>query len=144
MAKNQVARSVVIDAPAERIFGIIAAPHRHPDFDGSGSVHGLIEGPERLGPGDRFGMRMRIGLPYRMSNRVVEFEENRVLAWRHFGRHRWRWELQPLADGATRVTETFDYSYAVPFLYRLAGWPARNARAIEETLVRLKALAEDR
>ncbi|MBB4929484.1 uncharacterized protein YndB with AHSA1/START domain [Lipingzhangella halophila] len=143
MATYKVSRSVVIDAPAADIFDILAAPHQHPEFDGSATVREQIEGPQRLGPGERFGMQMRAGLPYRITNRVVEFQENRLLTWRHWGTHRWRWELEPVAGG-TRVTETFDYSYAFSFLYQLAGWPARNARSIEQTLVRLKTLAEGR
>ena len=92
-------------------------------------------------------MSMKLfGLPYWVTNRVVEFEENRLIAWRHFEPQRWRYELEPVAGG-TRVTESFDYSY-----YRLPGrlfikllhWPARNDRAISETLLRLKAEAEKR
>ncbi len=56
-------------------------------------------------------MSMRLwGVPYRVRNRVVEFEENRLIAWRHFEPQHWRFELQPTKSG-TRVTETFDYSY---------------------------------
>ena len=36
--------------------------------------------------------------------------------------------------------ERDDSAFAI--LYQLAGYPARNARAIEQTLLRLKALAE--
>ena len=85
------------------------------------------------------------GLPYKIRNRVVEFEEGRLIAWRHFGGHRWRYELDAGPDGGTRVTETFDYSRynrVGAAVIRLAGFPERNRRGIEETLVRLKAAAE--
>ncbi|MFC7326547.1 SRPBCC family protein [Marinactinospora rubrisoli] len=143
MAHHQVSRSIVIEAPAEQIFDVLATPGRHPLFDGSGSVRGVVAGPERLSLGATFGMNMRVGLPYRMTNRVVEFEEGRLITWRHLGAHRWRWELEPQPDGGTLVTETFDYSYAGTLLYQLAGAPARNARAIEQTLPRLKRLVEE-
>lgn len=142
MAKHLVSRSIVIDAPADKIFDILAAPRRHSEFDGSGTVNGMVEGPLRLFRGARFGMDMTLGMPYRISNRVVEFEENRLIAWRHFGPHRWRWELRPQDDGTTEVTETFDYTRAPFGVYELLGFPARNARGIEETLPRLKSLAE--
>lgn len=142
MATHLVSRSVVVDAPAQQIFDILAAPDRHSEFDGSGSVKGVTEGPDRLSRGAEFGMDMVLGLPYRISNRVVEFEEGRRIAWRHFGPHRWRWELTPQSDGTTRVTETFDYTRAARGVYKLLGFPARNARSIEQTLPRLKDLAE--
>ena len=63
----------------------------------------------RLTLGATFGMKMKLGVPYPIENTVVEFEENRLIAWRHMGGHRWRYELEPVDDG-TKVTETFDWS----------------------------------
>ena len=50
------------------------------------------------------------GLPYRITSRVTEFTEERVVEWQHPLGHRWRWELTPLGEDRTQVTETFDYS----------------------------------
>jgi hypothetical protein len=138
-----VSRSIVVYAPAERIFGILADPRRHSDFDGSGSVRGAVSGPERLSLGAKFGMDMRLGVPYRVSSQVKEFEEGRQIAWAHIGGHRWRYELEPLADGSTRVTETFDATTARSArALKLMDAYNRNTRAIEETLPRLATLAE--
>jgi uncharacterized protein YndB with AHSA1/START domain len=138
-----VSRSIVVHAPAERIFGILADPRRHSDFDGSGSVRGAVSGPERLSLGAKFGMDMRLGVPYRVSSQVKEFEEGRQIAWAHIGGHRWRYELEPLADGSTRVTETFDATTARSArALKLMDAYNRNTRAIEETLPRLAALAQ--
>lgn len=138
-----VTRSVVVDAPAKRIFDLLADPARHTELDGSGTVRGTVFGPDRLESGSEFGMDMRMmGLPYRMTNRVVEFEEDRLIAWKHVGSHRWRYELQEVDPGRTLVTETFDYTRGQTLFYVLSGAPARNARGIEETLVRLKRVAE--
>jgi hypothetical protein len=143
MAEYRVSRSAVIDAPAARIFEILASPARHSEIDGSGTVRGSLFGPPRLAEDARFGMDMKmLGVPYRMTNRVVEYEEGRRIAWRHLGPHRWRYELEELPGGGTRVTETFDYSHGFGAVYVLLGMPARNARGIEGTLVRLKELAE--
>lgn len=136
---RQVSAERVVAAPAERVFEVLADPAQHPAIDGSGSVRASRTAePERLALGARFGMSMRIGLPYAITNVVVEFEEGRRIAWRHFGGHRWRWELEPVDGGRTRVTETFDWSTShAPWLLELAGAPARNRRAIEATLDRL-------
>jgi uncharacterized protein YndB with AHSA1/START domain len=128
---------VVVAAPPEAVFDLLADPARHPELDGSGTVQGRRSGPARLALGARFGMRMRLGVPYAITNEVVEFEEGRRIAWRHLGHHVWRWELAPVPEG-TRVTETFDWDVArSPRALELAGVPARNARSIEATLARL-------
>ena len=143
MAKHMVARSIVVDAPATTIFALVASPSQHALFDGSGTVRESVFGPDRLEPGSEFGMDMRmLGVPYRITNSVVEFEENRLIAWKHTGTHRWRYEFAELAGGRTVVTETFDYSRGLAAFYILTGAPARNARGIEETLERLKHAAE--
>ena len=84
-------------------------------------------------------MTMKLGLPYAVRNEVVEFEPDRLIAWRHPGKHVWRWQLEPV-DGGTKVTETFDYrpSPAKRFL-ELMRFPERNARGIESTLAGLQS-----
>lgn len=136
---RSVSRSAVVAAPPAEVFALLADPQRHAEIDGSGTVKGVVQGPERLALGDRFGMRMRLGLPYVISNEVVELEPDRRIAWRHLGHHVWRYELEPV-DGGTRVTETFDWERArSPLALELLGIPARNARSIDATLERLVA-----
>ena len=45
---KKTAARIVIDAPAQQIFDLIADPRCHPLFDGSGTLQGSISGPERL------------------------------------------------------------------------------------------------
>lgn len=91
--------------------------------------------------GSKFGMNMKLGpIPYRMNNTVVEFEKDRLIAWAHIGGHRWRYELEPDADGSL-VTESFDWSTAkVPKFLELMSYPTRNRQAIVNTLQRLHDL----
>ena len=109
-------------------------------------MRGVINGPARLEKGDRFGVDMKLfGLPYKITNIVVEHEPDRRIAWRHFGGHRWRYELEPTPDGGTRVTETFDYSRYTGLskaFIEVLRFPERNRKGIEGTLVRLKEAAE--
>lgn len=132
-----VTASTVVAAPPAEVFALLANPHRHHEFDGSGTVRGATSGPERLALGDRFGMDMKITLPYRITNRVVEFEQDRLIGWCHPAKAVWRYELEPV-DGGTRVTETFDYSRSpVAWGIELFGMQKGNAKSIRDTLRRL-------
>ncbi|GAB3444898.1 hypothetical protein GCM10027517_25180 [Phycicoccus ginsengisoli] len=141
-----VTESIDVAAPASTVFDILADPRQHARIDGSGSVQEIVEGPQRLERGAEFGAQMRLfGVPYRIANRVVEFEEGRRIAWRHFGGHRWRYELEPLGEDRTRVTESFDYSMygtAPRLAIELMGFPSRNRDGIRATLERLRDAAE--
>ena len=138
-----VSASRRIAAPAEVLFDVVADPTMHPVIDGSGSVRGGRAPSRKLALGDRFRTSMRIGLPYVISNKVVEYDEARRIAWSHKGGWRWRYTFEPDGD-ATVVTETFDWSTAVggsvgeAYVER-TGFPARNAKNMERTLERLEA-----
>lgn len=125
----------LVTAPPDRIFNLLADPRSHGSFDGSGSVRDARgDAPARLSLGATFGMDMRIVLPYRMTNTVVEFEEGSRIGWRHVGGHVWRYLLRP-ADGGTVVREEFDYSTnRAPLLLAAMRAIPNNERAIERTL----------
>ena len=138
MANKSVSAQLVVKASPEKIFDLLADPTKHSLIDGSGSVKaGRPGNPKRLSLGAKFSMDMRIKLPYRISNTVVEFEENRRIAWWHHAHNIWRYELEPV-DGGTRVTETFDFSKGRgAWLIERMGYPKKNPAAMESTLERL-------
>lgn len=137
MAPPVISRSRVIAAPAAAIFDLLADPGAHARFDGSGTVRSAAGNPPRLSLGAKFAMNMRIGLPYRVTNTVVEFEEGKRIAWRHLGGHIWRYQLAPVAGG-TEVTETFDGTTSkAPWALSLMGVARKHPAAIEATLARL-------
>jgi hypothetical protein len=137
------AAQIVIDAPAAEIFNIVANPAKHFLFDGSKTVKGKISGPDRLFLGAKFGMHMKIKIPYRITNTCVEFEENKKIAWRHLGRHIWRYEFREISENQTEVTESFDGRKALSQWYlNKIGAYRFNQVAVLKTLVRLKKLAE--
>lgn len=135
-----------IPASAADIFELLARPAEHPLIDGSGTVRDVQQRtPERLSPGARFGMQMHWGLRYKILNEVVEFEEGRRIAWRHFGGHVWRYLLEPVDADTTRVTEQFDPSTSrAPRFLRLIRANERNQRSIQRTLARLEEWARTR
>lgn len=139
MSERQVSVRRTIAAPPEAIFAVLADATQHSRIDGSGTVRGSRDAdPEPLRLGSRFGMDMKLGVPYRMTNEVVEFLPDRLIAWQHFGGHRWRYELTPV-DGGTEVVETFDWSTSkAPWFIELSGWPRRHPPAMARTLERLE------
>lgn len=140
-----ISDSLVVEAPATTIFAILADPARHSEIDGTGSVRGVTstQTGRTLALGDRFGMSMRIRLPYKVRNTVVEFDQDKRIAWQHFAKHTWRYELDEFEPGRTRVTESWDWSGS-PFAraMELVRFPARNRTGIADSLPKLKAVAE--
>lgn len=136
-----VSRSTVVPASADKIFDVLADARRHREFDGSGSVRdAFVNAPERLSLGAKFGMKMRIVVPYSMTNTVVEFEEGRRIGWRHVGGHVWRYILEPV-EGGTKVTEEFDWSTnRAPLMLKVMNAQKNNGDAIDKTLGRLVAM----
>ena len=148
--RDTVSVQRLIPAPPEPIFDLLVDPARHPDIDGGGSVQGARSGSRRLALGDRFGMDMKIGVAYSMSNTVIELDENRRIAWqtrgggvvgKAVGGRIWRYDLEPV-EGGTLVTETWDISeenpLSKPFVRGMAGMTRRN---MEATLARIEDIA---
>ena len=142
MADNTVSASATVDASADEVFAYITRPSNHPAISGDESVKGERHGPDQLtAVGDKFGMRMKMyGLPYRITNTVVEFEAGRRIAWCHPGKHRWRWEVEALAGGGTKVTETFDMSTSpIKPALRLMGYPKGHQANVEKSVANVAA-----
>lgn len=136
----------IVPASAADIFELLANPAQHALIESSGTVKGpQRHTPQRLSAGARFGMGGRIATPYLIRNEVVEFEEGRRIAWRHFPGHVWRYTLEPVGPKATLVTEQFDPSGSRwSRLTGLLGRQHGNQKAIELTLHRLVEWASSR
>jgi hypothetical protein len=131
--------SIIINAPASKRFDLLARPTMHSVIDGSRSVRGVLKAPDRLSLGAKFGMSMKLGVRYRITNTVIEFDENKTIAWRHLGRWVWRYELREITPNQTVVTESFD-GRPSPFQWWLNARKAYGyaEKAVAKTLVRLK------
>ncbi|OBA82715.1 polyketide cyclase [Mycobacterium sp. ST-F2] len=141
-----VSASRDIAAPAAEIFELIADPAQQPRWDGNDN---LAEAPvdQRVhAVGDVFVMGLTLGT--NRENHVVEFVEGRRIAWKPSEPglpqpgHLWRWELEPIDDGHTRVTHTYDWT-ALTDEKRLNRARRTSAEWLQASLSRLAALAEE-
>ncbi|WP_226368148.1 SRPBCC family protein [Pseudonocardia sp. ICBG162] len=126
-----------IDAAPGTIFELIADPARQPEWDGNDNLAEAAPGQRVRAVGDVFSMLLTQGTV--RENRVVEFIEGRLVAWLPSvpdsppPGHLWRWELEPLDAGRTRVTCTYDWSKLDP------EDAFRQKRARDTTTDRLRA-----
>lgn len=141
MSELTASASAIVDAPPSEVFDYICRPANHAAISGDGTVKASVKGAERLSAlGDKFGMSMKMGVPYRMSSKVVEYEADSTVAWCHPGKHRWRWQVEATPEGKTKVTETFDMSTSPlkPAL-RMSGYPKRHQGNLEQSVANVAA-----
>jgi uncharacterized protein YndB with AHSA1/START domain len=140
-----VSASREIAAEPGRIFELIADPAQQPRWDGNANLAVAPPGQRVRRVGDVFTMQLTRGSI--RENHVVEFEEDRLVAWMpsEVGRarpgHLWRWELEPVSACRTRVTHTYDWTRLTD-KKRLPRARATTVDKLRASLDRLAALAE--
>ena len=141
-----VSSSAVIAAPAAAVFELIADPARQPEWDGNDNLTEGVNSHRVQGVGEVFSMRLTTGAV--RENHVVEFEEGRLIAWQpaEEGKapngHLWRWELEPLPNGATQVTHTYDWTALHDDPRRERRARATTEESLAASITRLQQLAE--
>lgn len=133
--------TTTIDAPAEKVFDVLADPSTHQAIDGTGWVRESLDGAPLTGTGQIFRIAMyhdnHPNGHYEMANRVEVFDRPRAIAWQpgseaehdpdrgdsgeddtlEFGGWIWHYGLEQISPQQTRVTLTYDWS-AVPTTVR--------------------------
>ncbi|MER7003830.1 SRPBCC family protein [Dactylosporangium sp. NPDC000555] len=131
-----------IAAAAAEIFELIADPAQQPRWDGNDNLSEALPGQRVHAVGDVFSMAITTGSV--RQNHVVEFVEQRRIAWRpsESGQpapgHLWRWELEPIDASHTRVTHTYDWTQ----LTDERRIPRARATTTDKLLASLDRLAE--
>jgi uncharacterized protein YndB with AHSA1/START domain len=158
-ACQPVSVSRTIEAPAERLFGVLTHSANHPLIDGSGMLREAPSDVVLSRVGDVFAMRMHndeMG-DYEMSNYVVEYELNRRIGWEPVltaasreedqadlgdrGEQRWSYELTPMGPGSTVVTEIYDCGRSPEWLRRAVKGGTRWIPSMTTTLEKLDTLS---
>ena len=144
-----VSASREIAAGAGAIFELIADPALQPSWDGNDNLATAAAGQRVRGVGEVFAMTLTRTSGVR-DNRVIEFEEGRLIAWMpgdpgaEPAGHLWRWQLEPLDESRTLVTQTYDWT-GLPAdtpATRLGRARSTTTDMLQASLDRLAALAE--
>jgi len=139
-----------IPAGPAAIFALVADAARHPEIDGSGSVRQVKAGaPHKLSLGATFGMSMKQGIAYSMVSTIIEYEEDRRIAWqsrptgfvgKFVGGRIWRYELEPV-EGGTLVRESWDISRDHQRMFlRLGSLSEQTAASMTKTLETIEGI----
>ncbi len=147
-SRDVVSVERLVPAPPAEVFALLADPRRHHEIDGSGTVREARDVPDHLALGARFGMGMKLLVPYAMVSTVVEYEQDRLLAWQSLpsypfvgrlaGGRIWRYELEPSGEG-TLVRESWDISQEAFLTKPVVRLAADTTRAnMTRTLERLE------
>ena len=124
MTDQRVSASRRIKASAHDLFAIVSSPAGHVRIDGSGMLEAAPDAQPLEAVGDVFDMEMdRTPLndipglvKYKVRNTVTRIEPDRLVEWcvgnddqPSYG-YTWGWELAPVSDTETDVTNYFDWS----------------------------------
>lgn len=134
----------LVHATPEAVFELIADPARQPEWDGNDNLAEAAPGQRVRAIGDVFTVTLTKGVA--RPNRVVAFEEGRLIAWRPAPTgepepgHEWRWELEP-AEGGTLVRHVYDWRDLTDGK-RFARARSTTRENLAASIARLAALAE--
>ncbi|WP_010524235.1 SRPBCC family protein [Nesterenkonia sp. F] len=164
-AADRMRRSRTLDAPPATIFAVLADPNEHQHTEPTDWVREAHDTAPLTDVGQVFGMRMfhvNAGGEYRMDNRVIAFEQDRVLAWEPgqyddagrlgTGGWTWRYDLAPVGgagpgeddagddtEPGTAVTLTYDWSGVPEPLRETFGLPPFGPEFLDDSLAALEA-----
>ena len=155
MSEDRVSATVVVDAPAEAVFAVLADPGKHAAIDGTGWVRGPVDSELLSAAGQVFRMSMyHPGHPdgdYQMANRVQVFDPPTTISWEpgneaadgtvSFPGWIWRYDLKPAGPSGTAVTLTYDWSTVPDPIREHIGFPPFPPEHLTNSLANLADLA---
>ena len=153
MSQQRIAVSRRIAASAHDLFVIVSDPNGHVRIDGSDMLTAAPDARRLTEVGDTFDMHMDrrpLGdIPhlaeYTVRNTVTQIVPDRLIEWTigavdkpPLG-HVYGWQLQPMNDGETTVTNYCDWTNITDELRaRRPDWPIVPAHMLEQSLDKLE------
>jgi uncharacterized protein YndB with AHSA1/START domain len=155
MSAERVSATRRIAAPASAIYAIVSDPAGHVRIDGSGMLDAAPDARPVTAVGDTFDMEMdRTPLndipglvKYSVRNTVTRLEPDRLVEWTigspdqpPLG-HVYGWQLEPVDEGHTDVTNYCDWTNIVDALRaRNRTWPIVPVEMLEESVAKLERI----
>ena len=139
-------------APASEIFGVLSDPSSHAAMDGSGMVRSDEKTGRITAVGEVFTMNMyleKLGGDYQTENHVVEYDVNKLLAWKTADAGKtpdgwqWVWTLEAKSPHSTKVSLSYDWSHVTDqdVLQRIS-FPLVETHQLAESLRKLADMVE--
>lgn len=143
---------IEIDAAPERVWSVVSDISRMGEWSPE-CRKVVVVGTAREGA-HLIGFNRRRWAMWPTNSRIVRYEPGRAIAWKVFtNRATWSYELEPTADGGTRVIERRDLPptglapiagvFAKAFLGGKASHDAELLEGMRTTLDRIKSTVED-
>ena len=158
MSAERVSTTRRISAPADVIYAVVADPAGHVRIDGSGMLEAAGDARPLTAVGDTFDIHMdRTPLndipglvKYSVRNTVTRIEPGHLVEWTigavdqpPLG-HVYGWQLDPVSDNETDVTNYCDWTDIVADLRALdRTWPIVPLAMLEESVAKLDRLVTE-
>ena len=154
MSEDRVAATRRIAAPAATIFAIVSNPAGHVDVDGSGMLEAAPDARPLGAVGETFAMDMDrepLGdIPnmgkYKVLNTVTQIVPDRLFEWsvgtaeRPSIGHVYGWQLEPVSDTETDVTNYCDWSGIPEEMRARRAWPIVPVEMLEKSVENLERI----
>jgi hypothetical protein len=155
MSSERVSVTRRIAAPASELFAIVSNPSGHVDIDGSGMLESAPDARPLSAVGETFDMDMDrepLGdIPnmgkYKVRNTVTRIVPDRLFEWAVGGvdrpplGHVYGWELEPVSDRETDVTNYCDWTNIPEEFRSRREWPIVPVTMLERSVENLERIA---
>ena len=157
MPTDRVSATRRIAAPASAIFEIVSSPTGHVRIDGSGMLEASPDARPLTAVGETFDMDMDrepLGdIPdmgkYKVRNTVTQIVPDRLFEWsigavdRPPVGHVYGWQLEPVSDTETEVTNYCDWSNISEAARSRRAWPVVPVHMLEKSVANLERVATE-